>query len=502
MKFKYLGSMLLLAMAIDVVYADDNVFLMDESTIKKQISENIPQIQQIESDFQAAKFKELEEKDKLTPEIFANYQNVRTNERAIISFMPVWSPVTQYEVGLRKKFTSGVSASLSTAVDSRSANLNGFSGSTQYDDVTTLVHSLNVNIDLWKDLLGKLTDAKIQSAVLSKKSAELQKEIQQNSYYISLRRLYWSLVANNEKIKISNALLKTATEQAMDAKKRQLNNIADAGEVARYESQVLSRKSALLYLEYQKESYLKQLRTLLPTLTNKQIKFNEYNLDKTIFDVLKCTQIISSNSGVPYEFSSYDEVAKLLQEIEFKQKQINDSFDDIDLKFSATYKLTGVGSEEINSNLYEGSVSRANEDLANNDRSGFAAGFSLNIPLGANKKSAKEAKVIFNQKRIKAQRSDIEFNLANTHEQVLKAIGVLTQVVKVQKMNSEKLEIRLKSMKKKYNQARISVNALIQDQDAKMNSDLSVIDTQLAAVNTLLDYFMVFSQTPCGFNRI
>ena len=56
-------------------------------------------------------------------------------------------------------------------------------------------------------------------------------------------------------------------------------------------------------------------------------------------------------------------------------------------------------------------------------------------------------------------------------------------------------------MKRKYNQARIPEYVLIQDQDALLSSDLSIVDTQLAILNTLLDYFVVFTQTPCSFNR-
>lgn len=501
MKLIPFSTLVLMTAGVSLASAQD-IFNLDELSLKNQISKDVPEIQKIESAFFSAAHNEFREKDILTPEVFAKYQDAKTNERAIISFMPVWSPVVQYEVGVRKNFSTGISASLSSAVDTRSASLNGLSGPTTYDKVTTVIHSLNVSIDMWKDLFGKLTSAKIESAELSKKSSELQKEIQKKAFYVALRRVYWSLVANNEKLKISKELLKTAQEQAIDAKKRQANNIADVGEVARYESQVYSRQSSILYLEYQKEAYLKQLRTLLPSLANKKIEFSDYNLDKTIFDVLKCTNLIASNNGVPLDYTSYDEIVNILKVVESKQHLIDQSYDNLDLKLNATYKLTGVGSDAITASSYEGSISKANDDISNNDRSGFAIGAALTIPLGSNKTQAKDSKVIYNQMKLQAQRTELNSNLTNTHEQVLKSIDVLTKVVQVQKLNSQKLSIRLKDMQKKYNQARISVSDLIQDQDAKMNSDLAVIDTQLAAVNTLLDYFIVFSETPCGFNRI
>jgi len=57
-------------------------------------------------------------------------------------------------------------------------------------------------------------------------------------------------------------------------------------------------------------------------------------------------------------------------------------------------------------------------------------------------------------------------------------------------------------MQRKFNQARIPVSALILDQDALFSSDLSIVDTKLAVLNTLLDYIVVFTETPCSFNKI
>jgi hypothetical protein len=57
-------------------------------------------------------------------------------------------------------------------------------------------------------------------------------------------------------------------------------------------------------------------------------------------------------------------------------------------------------------------------------------------------------------------------------------------------------------MRKKYQQARASVNDLVQDQDALLSSELITIDTKLAVLNVILDYLAVYTETPCDFNRI
>ena len=499
--FNALAMLTVASYGYSVSVQASDVIKLDENLLKQQITDDVPEIQKIQSAFYQSAFNDYSAQDKLAAQVYGGYQRITTNERAIISFMPVWSPVSQYEVGVRKNFRHGFQASLSASVDERSAQVSGFSGDTDYRDITTLNYTFNLSMDLWKDLFGKMTKANLESDQIRRKNSELQKQIQTQAFYVALRRVYWSLVANNEKLKVSRGLLKTAEQQASDARNRKANNIADTGEVARYESQVFARKGSILYLEFERESLLKQLRSLLPSLTSKNIELASYDLEASVNEVLACTQLISSNKDTPYEYTVYDEVLSLLKELEQNQQVLDDAYDKIDVKLSATLKQTGVGSEEVSSGAFEGSIGRAQDDISNNDRSGFAAGVSVNIPLGNPQKRTSTALKLYNQKKLQAERKDVDNKLSNTHQQITRSVNILTQVIQTQKANSEKLGIRLKDMQRKYNQARISVNELIQDQDAKMNSDLAIIDTQLAAVNTLLDYLVVFTQTPCQFNR-
>jgi DNA gyrase/topoisomerase IV subunit A len=90
----------------------------------------------------------------------------------------------------------------------------------------------------------------------------------------------------------------------------------------------------------------------------------------------------------------------------------------------------------------------------------------------------------------------------NTHREFVKTIKLLNDVIASQKVSSRELEKRLKGMRKKYEQARVSVNEMVLDQDALLQSELTTIDTQLQILNTIFDYLVVFPDTPCGFNRI
>ena len=473
-------------------------FEVSEQALIKIAKKNSPKLDEIKSRLLEASANYKMSNDNLSSEAYAGYQHQTTNEKAVVPFFPIYSPVNQYKVGVRKNFKYGLSADVSASVQQQS----GSNNQTTFDDIHTTIYDLTLNIDLWQDLFGKLTRKRLENAKLNYESNKLKSKIESKTFLVAVRRMYWNLVANAEKLKISRRLLEQAEKQARDARQRKRNSIADSGEVARYESQVASRKGSVLLLEYQREQILKSLTDLVPELNGKDLKLAAYNVEKSIFDVLACTEIIKRESSVPYQYTDYDEMTALLKRIQKNQSELDESYDDIDIKLSTSFRQIGVASEDPtgNGNLYEGSYQDSIEDIQDNDRSAFLAGINVVIPLGEQDKTAK-VKEEYNRRRLDANIKATDNNLVATHNQITRQIRVLQEVIKTQRLNSDKLNIRLKDMRKKFAQARISVTSLIQDQDALLNSDLAIIDTQLEILNTLLDYFTVFTDTPCGFNK-
>ena len=470
--------------------------LTEDYIINLAKTEDTPQLDEIKSALLAAQADKGIAEDKLGADVYAGYNYAQTNEKGLITFMPVFSPIKQYQVGIKKNFSYGIQGNVFSQTDIRSNEAG------TYENLTTKTYALELNIDLWKDLFGRLTRRQLENAKTNAKQAKLQAQINTQVYNITLRRVYWSLVANNEKLKISQNLYQTALKQAKDARKRAANSIADRSEVARYESQVASRKGSMLYLEYERENILKQLRSMLPSLSESEVSLGQYSLNKTVFEVLECTTMIDRMGGTPYQYTQYDELAGLLKKVQSNQEVIDDTYDDVDLKLATQFKRTGVGSTTTdNGQTYSGSEAESIDDMNENDRSGVAYGLQLTIPLGVKGNDTAKVKKEYNKRKLRASIVNMENNLVATHKQISKSIKVLGEVIKTQKENSKHLSVRLKEMKRKYNQARIPEYVLIQDQDALLSSDLSIVDTQLAILNTLLDYFVVFTQTPCSFNR-
>jgi len=470
---------------------------VNEAKLIELAQKSSPKLDEIKSRLLESKATFRESDDALSSSAYAGYNHITTNEKAVVPFFPVYSPNNQYSVGVRKNFKYGVGVDLSASVDQRS----GANSTTEFQDIHTTIYDLTLNFDLWRDLFGKLTQAKLNNAKLNYESGKLRSKIEEKAFRVAVRRLYWNLVGNNEKIKISSNLLDQAKKQAADARQRKRNSVADAGEVARYESQVAARKGSLLLLEYQREQMFKALTDLVPELSGQEITLAPYSVDQSIFEVLSCTQVIGKEKSTPYQYTDYDELTKLLKTIQRNQSDLDSSYDDIDVKLSTSFRQIGVASEvNADGDVYSGSYDESLQDMQNNDRSAFAAGLQVTIPLGDQSKTAK-VKEEYNKRRLDASIKSTNNNIINTHNQIARQISILQEVIKTQRVNSDKLNIRLRDMRKKFSQARISVNALIQDQDALLNSDLAIIDTQLEILNTILDYFTIFTDTPCGFNK-
>lgn len=458
-----------------------------------------PELDQIEAAFLQSSFNEKQTAENFAPELFAEGKYSETNEKAIIRFQPVFSPIAQTQLGVKKNFAQGFNASASVVTDQRSAAPTSFTG--RFEQVTTTTLRFTVQMDLWKNLFGRMDKAKLENAALDAKRAKLQQEVSTKTFELTLRRLYWSLVANQEATMISEELLKAAKEQLAEVNLRFKNSVAEADEVARNKAQVASREAAILGFRYQREDLVRQLKNLVPELVGQKIIIGNYDIQKTIDRVLACTATIATQAKTPYQFTKYDEIVGLLKEVKGNNSTLNDRYAGPDISLYGTVKTTGVGSDPIANNGFRGSYGAAREDIENNNRSGYEVGLAVTIPLGSAKKDSAEVKRVYDDKRLEAQIRQSELQVENTHSALVKRIGYLTEVNRVQKINSDELKKRLSFIRKKYKQARVSINDVILDQDAFLSSELTTIDTRLAILNTIFDYLTVFTDTPCELNR-
>ena len=285
---------------------------------------------------------------------------------------------------------------------------------------------------------------------------------------------------------------KLAEKQYSQAIKRKKSGIADSGEVARYHSQWSTQRSSLLSLIYQHNQLLKKLKQLIPSLNGKLIKLAPYDLDNVLSLILSCSAKISSYSEAPTQFTPYYEIIEILLKEENLEKKIVKDYDNLSIKLEGEYAKVGR----------DYGFGSSGRDFINNSKERMSIGIKFSMPLGKQKRSIKEVKEQLIKKRYQ---SKVRSNLAKInafHSETASMIKILQQVVVSQKETNKYLTLNLKVSMEKYNQARMSVQELISEQDAHLRSQLNEVDTNLITINTLLDYFGIFTDFPCDLNKI
>lgn len=470
---------------------------IDESRLVKMVRENSWQTQNIKSQKLQTQLRELQSKEIYGADLYLESSYYKSRERALIPMNPVFSPILDGKIGIKKTHTMGLSSDLSLANNIKSST----SGTTKYHDLSLSTLQYTLKMDLWKDFLGRTTNAQLDNLSKDTNRADLQTTIATKNYEIQMRRVYWSLVANNESLKISEELLKSANSLLSESLRRYKNSIAEKDEVARYEALVAQRKGSILLLQYQRENLIQTLKTALPDL-NEDVALAPYIVDETITKVFACTDVISGQNTTPFDFTLYDELSVILGDIKNNYTTISSRYDDPSAQLLASLKATGTSSSLNSSNEYTGSLSDAYSDLSDHHRAGFLVGINVTIPLGQAKKQSQSVKEAYERLSLDSEIIKIQSSLNSTHSQLVKSIKILNEVLKVQKINSVQLKIRIEGIRKKYLQARASADDIINDQDSLLSSELTTIETKLKILNTIFDYLTVFTETPCDLNRI
>jgi hypothetical protein len=474
---------LVILLYIDGAYA--NTVFISESSLKAY-SKKTPSSDKADATLISAKIAFSEYQDNFSLGAFASSRYATTKEKAFISIAPVYSPQSNYEIGFKKRFALGLEAK--TAINSDTKEF-VFSGSK--DERTSTYLSMKLSVDLWKNILGKLDKANLDSRSILLKQGEIKKKISNHNFLITLRQLFWQMVANQNAQNISESLLKSAKKQVRDANSRRKNSAADKGEVARYKALASSRLSSLTYLKFQREKLTRSLKRLIPELTDKAIVIKDYDLDRVVGKVMSCINTIKSSEKIPYEHTLYDELITEIKGFHQKQLKITNTYDDIDLKLSTTLSSKGV----------ESNKSESFDETFNGKRTGFEVGVMLTIPLGFSSKT-EEQKIKANRLKASYESREIIQELASTHKFIFRSITHLLSTVEAQADSRKNLKIRITDMKRKYHQGRITVSEYINDQDSLFQTELQILESKTMILGVLFNYLGIFTETPCEFNRI
>ena len=470
--------------SLQAAFAEDLVVL-NESMFKEMIEKEPPSVQQIKASFLRIKRERMAKLDKFGFRLDGEGKKYSSNEKLLNNFDGgVTRKATIYSIGISKPTKYGIDLG---------AKLFGSETTNAFvTNAATTGASFNLTIDLLQNFLGRKINNDLKKSEVELKRAELEKQASLKTFESNLRKLYWALVANNEQRILLSSLVKFAKRQYFEALKREKSEVADSGEVARYHSEWTNRKATLLSFEYQKGTIIRSLKELLPQLNGKKVEIGKYSIDATIQAVLSCSSKIRSYKDAPFKFTHYDEIVELLYEEEKYEQKIAQTYNDAEIKLLGEYSRVGR----------DFGLEGAREDFTDSSKSRTSIGIKISIPFGGEKKATEEVTEKLLRNHYQAQAKGNLSKIKSYHSETAEMIGLLKDVVKNQKETNIYLSKSINVSQKKYKQARISLQELISEQNSHLQSKLNEIDTNLTIINTLMDYFSIYNDFPCGLNRI
>ena len=467
--------------------SESNTVKIDENNLKLLIKNDNPSIESINS---------LIQQNVLNEKTFnRDYDFKLSGSAKYLKSSDNWSRYdftgtnneTSFGVGLEKKSVYGMSGSLSL----NDSDGNYFTFTQPNYDLNRSGLSVNYSIDLWKNFLGYQTLTNKLNLELNTKQSKVKGYIEKNSFYYSLRRLYWQLVIKNKELEFYGDMIKQAEQNLKAVQKRYKNYIADDGDLAKAKANVDLRKVNYDNVKVEIENYLKQFKYYLPNLGNKNIAVDSFDLTDIFGDIMVCNKTIYDNGKNFYswkELTTYNEYIELMDKIIDNELKIASREDDVDITLDIGANFRGL----------ESKFSDSFDDLSNFDRNDYSISLNVNKTIGGN--NIEEDKMKLLKMNYNVNKNNTIANITSiytTYENIMKSMFNNLNNLHKYRINMEKT---VKNSEYKYNQGRISLTDLINDQNSLIDANIQLINMEGVIIDTILQYLSIFDKTQCNFN--
>ena len=410
-------------------------------------------------------------------------RSMQSDEKGLGGFEAIVEESRIFETVLTKRTILGASFELGSFSSTTGTNLLANSARTGL--------RASLSVDLYRDLFGRNTSARVANALLLEKRAGIEAAIARHRIVNDTRKLYWALVFNNESLKVLGDLLRQSQRQLDDAQKRFSSSLTGVDEVSRHRSLVLTRQNSIYELQNTRALLFKSLAEIIPSLGDGALRLADYDLAALEGTLAACLVQIRSFKSPPLEHTKYDELASLIDEGLIQGLRIHEAHDSVDIKLEGFAQRFGKHFERQESF----------DKLRSSPYDSYGIGLSLSIPLGTQRsKTETSLKAIENAQALSQSRT-ISAKIQSLHAQTLARIDLLEKVFDNQGKNVAYTRDILREARKKYNQARIGARDFILEQNLVLDALLDEIGTKLRAVDMSLDYLSVFTDMPCRFNR-
>ena len=352
--------------------------------------------------------------------------------------------------------------------------------------------ALNIKMDLWKNLFGAYDDAKENYLKVLFSQSKINRKLETKQFYNSLRMVYWRLVVQKRRSKILKNFVASAKTALSNMKSRQRDSVADKGAVSEMAANLSSAEANYRRAQLSTNMLERELKNLAPVLLGKKITIKGAypTIRQAVADSLECSKTLSSIEGIPYQYTDYDElVAQIKKGLYWKSQDIDKySAADVSLNFGAQ----GLGVDQD-------FVEAATQPFGL-EKSAYSATLEISIPLGSPRRTEKfllanerEAASI-QESQINAQFKSAHDNLKMNHQALSEAVRYYHKSIKDQAQV-------LHFTDQKFRQGRLSVFDYIGSQNVLLNTKLQVVGVEEQVILDMINYFSLFNQAPCKFNR-
>lgn len=471
-----------------LVLAEEKM-VINEQKLKELMTNNVPSIEKIntmvvQSDLDLSQYNQ---KYSTTVNGQANYNGV--DGSVFNGYQGQFNdPARNYGLSINQNLPVGVNLDLGI--------YNNFAKTYNYQP-TEYINSqygssleAKLTVDLWKNLLGYTERAEKLGLKLNQEETKEQAKLETAKFYNEIRKMYWQLSINHSLTKIYETLINQAILQENNVRKMYRASVADRGDLARTTAVVNTRKADLASLQYNIEMIKKELSNLIPELNDKELEFDFGTFDGVENSIKACFNKIQTQKEVPLNATSYTKI------IDYKDEKIN-----ANLKALERYSGPNVTLEAKAASLgYGKENSDSFSDMSDVERKDYSIGLNISMPFGSAYSDTKENQMKVLKMQHNAEKKEIMSNLVSYHNYFATSMQKLISVMEDQKNYRDNLNIRVKSMRTKYNQGRVSLSELIQDEDSLFESELALVNSYYNIIASMIDYFSVFNDFECDFN--
>jgi outer membrane protein len=368
-----------------------------------------------------------------------------------------------YAIGFAQSLQTGTSVAVDFVMNRSSSNSRftafnpQWSGNMRYSLVQHLL----------RDYGRSVNNHQIRVARNNQSISELQFEQQVINLVVQAQKTYWDLAFNAEDIKVKQRSMDLAQKTLSDNQVQVNVGTMAPIDLVQAESEVASRKEALVvttYTQVQSEDQVKKLITsqsdpgsVLAHLTPMQA-----------FRGPTPGDVPSVEEAIRIALENRPELRQL--ELELKNKDIDLEYSKNQLlpsvDFNAFYKQNGIGgtSHDLNGNLIVGGIGDTFSQLFGYNYTGYQVGINVQIPLSNRAAKADNARAV-TEKRITEKR------IGSTAQQIaLEVRNALTDVdmnrarIDAAQKARELAEKRLASEQKKYDLGASTIRFVLEEQ--------------------------------------